>query len=552
MSYKNILLFSGLLGWTGCQNDSAPQQNIPAPLTITVQTDSMDSPAPVLPVVPPNKTTQDEKEAVCRQLLDALWMASDHRLEKKKPLIQLTQSTSSAGAYVRDSSLILIEEKAFDICRALGDQEFMPALAFIIAHELAHHFQSNTLKTGFLAYKSNFLGYDHVPHAYGEFERNADLSGAFNMHLAGIALNSNTLDILIAALYDHYKEAKNSIDYPTPQERKNTERLVRQQLTELVALYEAAAIFSAIGEEEAAICAWEAVLHYYEGQEVYANLGTAEARKALRLLAKRDRKWRLIFPLETDWQSRLSPHPKAMGGSEDPYELLGNAEKHLQQALAMNPRYETAALNLFIVRILNDQKHKYLKELVEEFEGLKQQTNREAQHLSLNLALANAYHLRGKNDASGQSADSLWNRVATGPDTLLSLMARYNQRIKVNPAVGTWPQQPLPSSIDVEKNIDGIVLADFKPTLEPLRLVPNCKGAYLETANSRVLVFKMDKKNSTTLQRIPLKTSVTNEQHPHAQRLSANGSLFVVPSQRIGYRIDKGKIVEYFKYQISP
>ena len=63
-----------------------------------------------------------------------------------KPILQLsTNETNGAESINLDPPLIILEEKAFDICKAMED-DFHNSLAFILGHELAHCIQGKNKK----------------------------------------------------------------------------------------------------------------------------------------------------------------------------------------------------------------------------------------------------------------------------------------------------------------------------------------------------------------------------------------------------------------------
>lgn len=553
MYRKVIFLMLVAFCYGACKNDPSPKQEGQAPSDPSIAVDKQN-PHSILIELPSRSLSQAEKVAICRQLFDALWAASDHRFGKVKPKLKWTRSESHGAFYDTLSKDIFVEEKAFDICLALGEKHFKPALAFIIAHELAHHFQNSTLQTAFMGAQSSFLGYDNIPHAYPDLEGNADLSGAFNMYLAGISPATNTLTILIDSLYQGYEVTEDPSSYPPRRERKKSAQKVQEQLKELVALYEAAAILSAIGADDAAISAWEILLRFYQGREVYANLGVAEARKALRLLEKNDDRFRLIFPLETDWETRLRLKIPDMAGLPDPHALLRAATEHLERALAIDHEYDLAALNLFIVRILNERSNDSLNDIVYTFDQINQRKGwpEEYRHTAT-LALANAYHLRGKNERTSWKADSLWQILTMGKDTLLAEMARYNRYLKQNPKTDRqWPNPVLPSAIRQEEARHPLALTTFqKDSLKAFALNNRIKAYYQEANAYSLLYLEMNGTTKITLKRIPMKNPVTAVRHPREMRLSSKGSIIVVPSNKIGYRTNKGRIVEYFKYHIT-
>lgn len=538
-----ILLLYWLLVLSACQTDTVGNWQAvgETPSAAACQPDAQPSGA----TAPAAPSEREQMEIFCQKILEQLWQASDLRYGRRRPVLLVKQTKETAAAYGSDT--IIVEMLAIQVCQSLGSDRAEGALAFLIAHELAHFFQQEQTDTWYIGYRSSFLGQDKAPHGHDDIERGADLGGAFNLYLAHFSLDTATMAALINALYLRYELDDNTSGYPPKQERQATARLTLQHLSELVTLYEHAAFLAAIGDFDAAIEAYQILLGYYGGPEVYANLGTAEARKALFLLSPQNdpRGFRhYLFPLETEWDTplRQEPGPRTYA-SNDPSRLLADALAHLDSALARNPRYEAAALNRLIVLVLKEKKGN-LGSIRDALDGYARSFgSRSPGCTAAQLTYGIACACFGQNDTVRGQADSLFQLVARSPDVGLAAMARHNLRQRGKPLTDP-PADPLPKP----PHRSGAEIGDlcaYRFSAKPLSL---CPAVRVERNGSTLLVWEKNGRR-TVLQRMAAEGGTAPPQMSAQHlRLSGGDGIQVSVAQKVGFRWEKGRLKESFRF----
>jgi len=550
---KNLLLLCCFLALASCRLDQpkpAPPDS-PVPTAAPVeQADTIFSVKTTLASTAP--MNRPEMEVFCQKILQRLWSASDLRLGRKMPAL-LVDLRKKDGASYGDNTII-VEQAAFRVCQSLGPEWFEGALAFIIAHELAHFFQREQSGASYSGYRSSFLGFDKIAHSQTGREEKADLSGAFNLYLANFSLDTATMSTLIDCLYREYHLPDNLPDYPSKAERKKTAHRTLQQMADLALLYQQAAFFSAFGDWDAAIAAYEAILPHYQGHELYANLGAADARKALFVLDKKADAFgcrKYLFPLETDWDTplRQETSPIKFYASNDPAYLLKSALEHTNKALAMEPHYKPALLNRFIILVLSEKKGSLgsIKDALDGSMPLLGTDSPERSAALLTYGIACACF--GQNDTVRMRADSIFEAVARCPDASLSAMARHNLaarqgKVPKSAPAPAWPPEWTQPTADLPD------LCTRSVPLQSLSVCPSVRLGFQALNGSTLMVWEQGR-TRTAVQRIPLTGSAAvlpSGGEARALRLAGGGGIQVSAAQQAGLRWERGRVKERFRY----
>lgn len=278
---------------------------------------------------------------VLEQTLSRLYEAEgDYR--RPKPSIALAHSKLFVARYHPRSNRILVENEALQLCRSFGPDSTQ-ALALLLAHELAHYY---ALQSGGTA--TNFLAFDKHPDSDADTEMEADLRGIFLCQLAGYSRARELFPRLVAGLYEHYElQQKHLPLYPPLDHRLRHAELVQQRADTLAHIFDAALQLSAFGHLLHASECYEYVLRYYQGSEVFANIGVVQA------LLSRGQAEGLAFPFELEPRSRL--HQVRSGGPAPSAELRRQralkAREYLSRAYDSNQSAGTLA-NLLSVQLL--------------------------------------------------------------------------------------------------------------------------------------------------------------------------------------------------------
>ncbi|MDX2136045.1 MAG: hypothetical protein SFV52_14770 [Saprospiraceae bacterium] len=287
------------------------------------------------------------------QVLNKLYQANGNQIFLK-PRIEWSSDTRSVAAFKRRSNTIVLEEKAYTVCRSFG-KDSLSALAFILGHELSHAYQED----GWNLAETSFLAHGYTPNSSSMLEKSADIGGVFMAYLAGY----RTVEILpglLDRLYEAYGlKNKTLTGYPPLDERMAAGREVQTLTRELITVFETGVLLSPAGQYEIAASCFDYVKLHYKGREVYNNLGVNNLLQALNFTESTPDVY--AYPLELEWQTRLKK-PRTTRGEEGLTEAdrslrhfyLSEARRHFETARKMDSRDFTAELNIFCTILLLD------------------------------------------------------------------------------------------------------------------------------------------------------------------------------------------------------
>jgi tetratricopeptide (TPR) repeat protein len=292
------------------------------------------------------------KLAVAQAILDKLYLAAG-QFAVAKPKLELSKENGKGAAYFYAKNLIVLDEKTYDICVKMG-KDSSESLAFILAHELSHAFQRQAKKG---RTPSNFLAYDQAFEADTRSEKGADINGVFTAYLAGYRLAA-VLPKLLNLLYDTYSLTGKTIKgYPDLDERRRSVSEVIEITNELIDLYETSSYLLAASNcapklnfYDQAITNYEYILQYYQGREVYNNLGVLYLYQAMDYYPQQQTD-RFVYPVEIDAATLMN---KIRGGPIKDLslqeklarmQLLNKATTYFMQAIALDRNFLTAKLN---------------------------------------------------------------------------------------------------------------------------------------------------------------------------------------------------------------
>lgn len=491
---------------------------------------------------------------ISKQVLQKLYQTNGNFIHLK-PNIKITSDVEKVAAYYPRQNLIIIEEKAYNICQSFG-ADAQSALAFIIGHELAHAFEKS--------HETNYLAFDHAIEGDKKAEYNADIFGLFNAYLA----NFKSIDILpelIDRIYDEYKlKNKKLTSYPSLEERQYTARTVVEAVNRLIQVYEGANYLAAIGQYDLAAASFEYIASHYQGREVYNNLGVNYALHAINFTDKDVDVF--LYPLELDWESRIKK-PKTDRGDKDlsPEQMqyrrmfLLKAKKYLEKASLMDPKYFISDLNMVCVLSLLGNYQQAIDyyslnnlELKAQWSSASSQTKANAKS-----ALAIAY-AKQKTQSSLQEARKIWEQLKDNNSPLVTYQAKYNLKMLSQKPCSPLKSYDNPPPINLDTTTDNIRLHHV-----------NYSNAFLLNKSKKISLAIQVKQNSIvyhystpinkfTLQRIT-STSMKNQKINNfdEDKLSLavplNKGYFDVYSKEKGiiFFNEKGQILEWAKFHYS-
>ena len=266
------------------------------------------------------------------------------------PELHFSDETRSV-AYM-SSKGITIEQKAIDLF--CGEDNFEDKIAYIIAHELAHYYleHSWTSNTG-LSYASSigeFLEGSSIEDLHKTRKRNesqADLYAGFYGQIAGY----NTLgfgEIALTEVYESYKLPKELKGYPSFDERIEILNSRIKKANNLALLFELGNVFLKNKNYNSAKYCFEFILKSkFNSREIYNNLGLSFLLFGVSISDKPISN--LVYPLFIDQQTRVEVNSTRSGSfSDNPQEMILEAQKLFNRALALDTNYEPAKQNLIV------------------------------------------------------------------------------------------------------------------------------------------------------------------------------------------------------------
>ena len=272
------------------------------------------------------------------------------------PELHFSDETRSV-AYM-SSKGITIEQKTIDLF--CGKDNFEDKIAYIIAHELAHYYLEHSWmsNTG-LSYASSI----------GEFvedssslysakqkklsESQADLYAGFYGQIAGY----NALDfgeVALTEVYESYKLPKKLSGYPSFDERIEILNSRIKKANNLALLFELGNVFLKNKNYNSAKYCFEFILKSkFNSREIYNNLGLSFLLFGVSISDKPISN--LVYPLFIDQQTRAEVNSTRSGSFLDnPQEMILEAQKLFNRALALDTSYEPAKQNLIVSDFLLD------------------------------------------------------------------------------------------------------------------------------------------------------------------------------------------------------
>jgi len=396
-------------------------------------------------------TNPEQVKKVAQEILDKLYETNgDYRINAPKPRIRISNEIAYIAAFYPNENLIEIEIKAYEICQKL-DEHAMDAFAFIIGHELGHHFQEVVQKSGLgTNYKS--LLYDE------EIETAADIFGVFCAYLSGYK-SIQILPQLMDALYQDYNLSNCLGRYPCLKERREIARKVVKKVDRLAHIYEGANYLTAIGKPYLAGRSYDYLLNDYQGSEVYNNKGVNLALHAMNISEEKVDKY--VYPLQLDWLTQLNI-PKGDGAKslserdqKRRQHLLLEARQALEASGKRNPNYFLDKINLLCVESLlsevnptdYDPVKYYEKNHLESLINKLDIEKKRKKHLRLTLQLTKAIVYAKSINIDHQTKAKEWlGKLSKDKDLQISLIAKYNLAV-LNTGEGDFSEDYAVASI---------------------------------------------------------------------------------------------------------
>ena len=249
---------------------------------------------------------------------------------------------------------ITIETAVIDLF--CGSKNFEDKIAYVISHELAHHYLSHTwmrnTSLGYVSAIGEFV--DNQASSYDQrklAETSADLFGGFFGQIAGYNVLSYGKEGL-EEIYNHYKLPREIKGYPSFEDRINIIDSKIDDANKLTTLFNVGNILMMLGKyDEAKLCFEDILKENFTSREIYNNLGLVFLLKAISISDPKISKF--VYPLSIDFQTRADISSTRSGDLlNDANKLFGYAKEQFNQSMRLDKDYYFAKKNILILEFI--------------------------------------------------------------------------------------------------------------------------------------------------------------------------------------------------------
>jgi tetratricopeptide (TPR) repeat protein len=256
-------------------------------------------------------------------------------------------------------------------------ENFESKIAYVLSHELAHHYLNHswTSSTG-LAY-SNSIGefIEDNSNQYSEKQRKldesqADMFGGFFSQISGyqaLSFGEETLK----SIYEEYKVPEEMFGYPSLRERVDILESNVSKSNNLAKIFEFGNLSLAIGKlGMARNCFKEILSNNFTSREIYNNLGLSYLLNAIENSVVSVSKY--SYPIFIEQNTRAEVQSTRSGSfSNDPVRDLKEAIKYFDNAIRLDGDFEPAKVNLLVSSLIlnklnNNLGKEYLNDLFDQ------------------------------------------------------------------------------------------------------------------------------------------------------------------------------------------
>ena len=295
------------------------------------------------------------KYEVSKKVYDAIVIA--YGASQSAPVFQIRAKTYPGKKqilmyYPGISPKIIMDEEVYDLCADLG-ADSLNALASVLGHELAHHYEKHDWCSSFsyLLDEKQALKQKLSKITKEEklrIEAEADYYGGFYGYVAGFS----TFDIsakLLDKIYAFYKLPDKLNGYPTKNERKQIALKSLKELEQYQAVFSAGESMVCLKEYQMASSCFEYLADKFPSREMFGNAGLLKVLSAMDYIDEKSMPFAL--PLEIDAGTRLkSGAVRGVGLSVEEKgkrekQLLEEAIKFFNKAIYIEPGYINAIVN---------------------------------------------------------------------------------------------------------------------------------------------------------------------------------------------------------------
>tara|TARA_B100001059_G_scaffold110908_1_gene111075 strand:- start:5845 stop:7320 length:1476 start_codon:yes stop_codon:yes gene_type:complete len=240
-----------------------------------------------------------------------------------------------------------------------NQENFESKIAYVLSHELAHHYlyHSWASKTG-LAY-SNSLGefIEDNSNQYSEKQRKldesqADIFGGFFSQISGYQALSHGAETL-KSIYKEYKVPEKMFGYPSLRERVDILDSNISKSNDLAKIFELGNLSLAIGKlDMARNCFKEILNNNFISREIYNNLGLSYLLNAIEIADSSISKFSYPIYIEQNTRAEIQPTRSL---SDNPIKDLKEAIKYFENANRLDSDFEPAKVNILTSKLILNQ-----------------------------------------------------------------------------------------------------------------------------------------------------------------------------------------------------
>ena len=304
------------------------------------------------------------KYEVSKKVFDAI--VSAYGSNRDAPVFEILQKNSPGPKqilmyYPGTQPKVIMDEDVYDLCAGMGFDS-LNALAALLGHELAHHYEKHNWCSSFaflLDDKSELkLKLSKIAkETKSANEAEADDVGGFYGYVAGFSTYDITAKLL-DKIYAYYKLPNSIKGYPTKDERKQIAATSLKKLTEYKAVFDAGETMYCLKEYSASAACFEYLADKFPSREMFGNTGAVKLMSAMEFIDGESMPFYL--PMEIDGGTRLKNHAvRGLGANKEDdelhkKELLEDALKYFDKAINIDPTYMNAQINKGCAYILLD------------------------------------------------------------------------------------------------------------------------------------------------------------------------------------------------------
>ena len=271
------------------------------------------------------------------------------------------RSVATMGDYT-----ITIERKVINLF--CGQENFDDKMAYIIGHELAHHYLNHSwmANTG-LGYSSigNYIEENSPMYSKNQrklSESQADLYAGFYGMISGyntLAYAKQTLELV----YEAYKLPKEISGYPSYDERIEIIDSKIENANDLALIFEAGNILLLNKNYKLSKYCYEFILKQFNSREIYNNLGLSYLLYGVSISDESINS--LLFPISLDQTTRAEVITTRSGSfTDNPIKMFEIALKEFKKSQNLDSNYQPAIQNMAVAEFLILENYKLRRDFI--------------------------------------------------------------------------------------------------------------------------------------------------------------------------------------------